>query len=297
MVCRLGIWAACALLAGTAAAEEAAAKSTFVGGNVVVDEAVPGNLHAAGGKITITAPVEGNVRAAGGKVTIDAPVGGDVSVAAGSLALGPNARIAGKLSFRGGRLKQDPAAVVAGGIDESSGHRRSYDFHPFGGFRAGWFWTAGLVLLAAILAAGLPGPMTRMTQELRAHPWTAPLLGFIALTCIPVAAVLVMITLIGIPLGLLALLGYVALLLVGYVSISVVVGGMLLDRFNAQAAGQLAWRVGAAMLAMLALGLVARLPFVGGAFAFAALIVGVGLIVAAVFRRTPAAPTPTPTPA
>ena len=96
-----------------------------------------------------------------------------------------------------------------------------------------------------------------------------------------------MVTIIGIPLGLLAILGYVALLLVGYVWLSVVVGGMLLDRFSAGSAARTAWRVGAAALAMLALALLARIPVIGGFVMFAALVVGIGMIVAVVFRRMP----------
>ena len=322
MLNRLAFLVVCACL-GTAAAEPVSDRSIFVGGSVDVNEAVAGPVHGAGGRITVNAAVggsarlaggsielgpsaaisenaslaggkvvvsgsvKGNLHAAGGDITIDGPVGGDASVAAGTLHLGPNARIAGNLRFRGGRLERDPGAQVAGTIEQTSRHTHDHRFTPFphGGGR--WVWTAGLMLLAALIAGALPGPSARMAQELRARPWMAPLLGFIALTCIPVAAVLVMITIIGIPLGLLALLGYAALLLVGYVCVSVVVGGLLLDRFKAEVAGIAAWRAGAAMLAMLALALLARVPIVGGFVVFAALIVGVGLIVATTLRRMP----------
>jgi cytoskeletal protein CcmA (bactofilin family) len=307
MINRPGLLVACLMLAAAAAAQETAVavgNSTYIGGEVDINDPVEGGLRAAGGRITVSAPVsgsaylaggkvtvsgaiKGNLRAAGGHVVIDGPVDGDAAVAAGKLDLGPNARIAGSLHFRGGELARDPAAQVLGTIDNVSGRRHGHEFTPFGRFGRGWIWTAGLMVLAAIIAGALPGPTRRMADELRAHPWHAPLLGFIALTCIPVAAVLVMITVIGIPLGLLALMGYAALLLVGYVWICVVVGGLLLDRYKADAAGVAAWRVGAAVLAMLVLALLARLPIVGGFVAFAALLIGVGMIVAATFRRAP----------
>jgi hypothetical protein len=129
-----------------------------------------------------------------------------------------------------------------------------------------------------------------MQDELRARPWLASLFGILALICIPIAAVLVMITIIGIPVGLLALLGYVALLIIGYVSASVVLGGLLLDKFKSDAAAQTAWRVGAAVLAMLVIATLGRVPIVGGLVALAALVIGVGVIVAATVHRkgTPA---------
>jgi hypothetical protein len=90
--------------------------------------------------------------------------------------------------------------------------------------------------------------------------------------------------------GLLALLGYGALLVIGYVSASVVVGGLLLDKFKSGAASQTTWRVGAAVLAMLVIASLGRVPLIGGLVALAALVIGVGAIVAATVHRkgTPA---------
>lgn len=289
---------------------------TVAGGTVHVDAPVHGNVHMAGGKIefareasvsgdvalaggtvVIEGPITGNLRAVGGHVTLNGPIGGDAKIAAGTLTLGPDARIAGALKFRGGALEQDPAAQVTGGVTR----------HPRGGrlwvheapatpaerFMKGWLWTSGLIVLAALLAAALPGASRRMATELRERPWLTPLLGLVALSTIPVLAVLVMITVIGIPLGLLALVAYGGLLLLGYVWLAVVVGGLLLDRIKPEVAAQTAWRVGAAMLAMLSLGVLARMPFIGGLIGFVALLVGVGMVVGALLRRTTTPPPPT----
>lgn len=294
MATRIGAFIAATLLATstTALADVSIGKSSHVGGSVAITEAVEGDLQAAGGKIAIAAPVSGKARLAAGRVLIDAPVGGDVTVAAGRLELGPNARLGGALRFHGGRLDRDPGAQVVGPIEHERRHTR--EFTVFDHSTGRWLWTAGLMVLAGLIAALLPGPSQRMAQELRERPWMAPLLGFIAITCIPVAAVLVMITVIGIPVGVLALLAYAGLLLVGYVCVSVVVGGLLLDRLNAQAAGMWAWRAGAAVLAMLVLALLTRIPVAGGFILFAALAVGVGAIVMAIFRArgTPPAASP-----
>ena len=300
---RLALFLSCLAFAGAAAAADDDDATIRLGGDIEITDKVDGSLHGAGGRISIDAPVEGsvavaggkiivnaavrdNVRAAGGHVTINAPVGGDASVAAGTLELGPNARIDGKLSFRGGELLRDPAAVVTGPIVQKVGrsHRRD-DLDPFHRYTRGWLWTGGLLVLAALIAAALPGPSTKMAAELRERPWLTTLVGLVALTTIPVAAVLVMITVIGIPIGLLAIAGYAALLLVGYVWLAVVIGGLLLDRVKPETAAVTAWRAGAAVLAMLAIALLARLPYVGGLVIFTALVVGVGMIVAVVMRR------------
>lgn len=330
MTHRIAILLTTALLATAASAQVIhISPSVRVGGDLQVLEPVEGPLHAAAGHLRVNAPVQGDVRAAagrieigpdavvgkdaslagghitvsgsvknnlrvaGGKIMIDGPVGGDASVAGGTLELGPNARIAGKLKFRGGELVRDPAAQVGGTVDHVSGRKAKRQLTTGERFMRGWVWTFGLIVLAAIIAAFLPGPSRRMAQELRERPWMTPLLGFIALTTIPVAALLMMVTIIGIPVAVLAMLGYAALLLVGYVWLSVVVGAMLLDRLNAEAAAQTAWRVGAAVVAMLVLAVFVRIPFLGALVTFAALIAGVGMIVAVVMRKTrPATTTP-----
>lgn len=278
-----------------------------VGGKVSVDAPVQGSLRAAGGKVDVNAPVAGdasiaagnvvvkgpiagNLHAAGGHVTIDTSVGGDASVGAGSLTLGPNARITGKLKFRGGELKQDDAATITGGIVHNRGHeaRTRTHVHRHGDDRPlinDVAWTLGLAVLAALLAGALPGPTQQLTAELRARPWHAPLLGFLALTAIPLAAILLMITIIGIPIALLTIALYVAVLVVGYVWLAVVLGGLLLERFKPETAAVVAWRVGAAALTVIVIALLVRVPFLGGFIKFAALIVGLGMIVGALWRR------------
>ena len=305
MLKRLGLLALCATLSTAACAR------VIAGGNIDVGEPVDGNLYVAGGNVNITAPVSGNVRIAGGDITVtgsvggklavagghvklDGPVAGNATVSGGTLDLGPNARISGRLSFNGGHLDQDPAAQVIGGVVRSSRHHHEWDgeAHHHGIARA--IWTVGLMLLAGIIAGALPGPVRRMQEELRTQPWLATLFGIVALICIPVAAIIVMITIIGIPLGLLAILGYVALILIGYVASSVVVSGLLLDRYKSDVASQTAWRVGAAGLAMLVIASLGMVPFVGRFIGVVALVIGVGVIVAAIIHRRSAGATPTP---
>ncbi len=317
-----------ALAASAAAADTAADRSIWVGGDVDISQAVQGPVIAAGGNVTVNAPVDGNVALAGGnvelgsaaavsgnasmaggtivvngsikgnlhaaagQVRINGPVGGNTSIAAGTLELGPSARIQGKLTFHGSELLRDPAAQVAGGVQQLPGRWRWHERTLAQRFVHGWIWSAGLMVLAALIAAALPGPTRRMAQELRERPWITPLLGLVALTSIPVAAVLMMFTVIGIPIGLLALAGYAVLLLVGYVWLSVVVGGMLLDRVKPEMAALTGWRAGAAVLAMLVLAILVRVPFVGGLIKLVALVVGIGMIVAAAFRHAPSTEAP-----
>lgn len=266
------------------------------GGNAEVTGtgSVTGNLSIAGGDVLILGPVKGNVHAAGGNVLIDSEIGGDVSTGAGTLELGPNARIAGKLKYKGpDDIRRHPDAQVLGGIEKKEVRtrepRRHVETRHERGFSlGGWLWTLGLIGLAALLAAAFPGATKRLGGELRDNTLLVFLLGFVALVGVPVLAVLLMITIIGLPIAFILVLLYLLLLLLGYVAIAVVMGDLALNKYKAEMATQLGWRVGAAVLAMLALALLGRIPFLGGLVVFAALLAGIGAIVMAVRPRAQA---------
>jgi cytoskeletal protein CcmA (bactofilin family) len=264
-----------------------------VGPNAVVT----GDASIAGAEVVVKGTVEGDLHAAGGDVRIDGTIDGDARVGAASLTLGPNAKIGGKLRYRAADFNKDDGATVAGGITTSRRGPRHASFDIDGWDRhghstLGWIWTVTLMIFAGALAALLPGFSGRVSEELRSRPGLTLLFGFIAFACIPVAAVMLMVTVIGIPIGVLAILGYAGLLLLGYVATAVVLGGLLLDRINAANAGHLGWRALAAVGVMLAIAIVGRVPVLGHFVVFAALLVGVGAIVAAVARGRGQSPTP-----
>jgi hypothetical protein len=253
---------------------------------------VAGSLSVGGGEVRVDGTVKGYVQAAGGRVRINGSVGGDVVATGGLVELGPDARIAGKLRYASrGELQRDAAAQVAGGVERmaievpaAARAQRSFD-------RAGGFiWTAGLMLMAALLVGVLPAFSARVATTLHARIGMSFLIGFIALVCIPVAALILLITVIGIPLALLALVMYFALLMAGYVMTGIGIGDWVLGRYRAAEASRTGWRVGAAVLAVLAIAVLARIPFVGGVFTFAALLAGVGALVMQVRRAKAAAP-------
>jgi cytoskeletal protein CcmA (bactofilin family) len=240
---------------------------------------VDGNLTVAGGDVAIRGAVKGYLQAAGGRVLIDAPVGGNVVVRSGHLTLGPHARIDGSLQYRGSDLVRDDAAVISGGLTLAESSRRGTADRARRGFAYGaWIWTAGLMVMAALLAGALPRVSRRFAPAVAMRPGLTVLTGFVALVAVPAAAAVFMVTIIGIPLGLLTLLAWLMLLLVGYVAAAVALGDSALGALKPGAATGTAARAGAAILAVLVLALLTRIPFVGAFLGLATLIVGLGAV-------------------
>ncbi len=256
---------------------------------------VGGNVSAGVGQLRLRGSVRGHVLVGGGRVLIDGPVGGDVVVGGGALELGPAARITGQLRYRSGSaLKQDPGAQVGGGIERLS---------PFGGHDArnvagraarggavvvGIVWTIGMVVLAGMLIGLVPAFCDAVARSMRERLGTSLLLGFAVLVCVPIAAALLMATLIGIPLGLVTLALYAALLPVAYVVAAIGVADGALRRWQPQRADRRSLRFVAAAVLLLVLPLLGLVPVLGWLLGLAMLLAGLGAVVLQL-RRAPAA--------
>ena len=271
---------------GQLTVDAAVARNVRIAGGLV--EIAPraeigGSISAAGGDVRVAGAVKGYVRAAGGKVLIDGAVEGDVVATAETVELGPNARIGGKLRYASREeLVRDPAAETRGGVErmESSlsgvTHRETEEHSLV--HRGDWIWTLGLLVVAGVLVAALPGFTSRVSATGRAKFGMSLLVGFIALVCVPAAALVFLLTIVGLPLALATAALYFVLLLAGYVSAGIGLGDYALARASAQRAGSVRWRVGAAMLGMLAISLAGRLPLLGALVVFVALVTGIGAL-------------------
>jgi len=250
---------------------------------------INGNLSVGGGRVTLLGAVTGYVHAAGGSVYINGPVGGDVDTSAGSVQLGPGARIAGRLRYASREeLTRDPAAQVAGGVEriDFADGMASTNAARSSMQRGGLAWSIGLVVFAALLAAALPWLTESVSTAVRTRWALAMLLGFMGLVCIPVAALILVFTLIGIPLALVTVALYLALLLLGYVTAGIATGVIALQRWAPARTAQTWWRVAAAALGMGAIALFARIPAVGGFVVLLAMLLGIGALLMQLRRPT-----------
>jgi hypothetical protein len=98
---------------------------------------------------------------------------------------------------------------------------------------------------------------------------------------VPVAALAAIATVVGIPLGLLLLLCYPVLLMLGYLTACLCLGDRVVRLLPGARGDPLGkgWRLTGLALALVLLALLASLPFAGWVFLLAALVLGVGAVV------------------
>jgi cytoskeletal protein CcmA (bactofilin family) len=268
-----------------------ARNARIAGGQVEIDprSEIQGNVSVAGRDIRMNGKVDGYLQSAGRHVYINGPVGGDVDATSNFVELGPDARIAGKLRYTSQQeIKQDTAARVIGGIERMTPAGGPPNYDALVRF-LGWVWTLGFMILAAVVVAALPSVYSRVTSTLETRPGLSLALGVIGLVFVPAAALILIFSLIGMPLGILTMILFLAMLLLAYVATSATIGDWALRRFKPEAVTRTSWRVGATVLAILALGLIGRIPVLGGLVVFAALLVGLGALILQFRRAAPVA--------
>jgi cytoskeletal protein CcmA (bactofilin family) len=254
-------------------------------GNVRVEGEVEGDVNSGFGDIEINGPVGGDVDASFGNVIIDGPVGGDVKAGFGDLSLEQNAQIDGEIYVGHGTITEHPEARLQGShaIGMVSGFEGEEP--PFGEYFSdmiGWtVMTLMLVGAAVLLAVVAPRPLRATTRSLEASPGRSFILGLGSLPGVFVLAVLLGITVVGIPLLFLLGPAYLALLIFGVLATAYFLGRKVVLAVGRHRAGDaLAAVVGAILVAMVFL-----IPFLGGLVFFGLALLGAGAAVSALLTR------------
>jgi hypothetical protein len=201
--------------------------ATIAGGRIELmpAAAIERNAYLAGGMVQVDGTVHGELQVSGGTVILNGMVGSNAEVTAGELHVGPHAVINGNLRYRvpAKKVHIDPAARITGivtalPVRDWSGTMRFFRF----------LWLIGFLIAGAVAVALAPRLATRAVDSLKQRPWLSTMIGFLWLIAVPVAAVLIAITIVGLPLALLSGAVYGVLVYLGRAVIAVWLGRMVL---------------------------------------------------------------------
>jgi hypothetical protein len=273
-----------------ARAQEDEATEAFVvlsgAANVPEGERV-GDLVVFHGSSTVDGTVDGSLTAFDAPVTISGRVDGDVVVFNGRLELTSGANVTGDVVSR-------EAPVVAADATIGGSTRRVHTNVRWDGF--GWagrlvWWLAVSVstLLVGLVLLWLVGPGRARILDAGTNG-IGPSIGWGMLLFfgLPVVAILILLTVVGIPLGLGLLAALALIQALGYTAAAWIVGRTIL---RTPTVWVVAFLVGWGILRVAAL-----IPLLGGLAWFASVVFGLGALMVAIWRARSAAP-PGPTPA
>lgn len=267
------------------------------GGSVQLDGEIGGDVKAAGGHLSLSpeANIEGRASLVGASIEVRGRIGkslkamgdvirlggeirGDVDLTAREVEILPGAKIQGKLRYRSPQPAQiDPTAIIEGGVSylPMEIERGAATAGKVAGILGVVLALAGLALLGGLLLALFPNFVQAASRTLGSEPGKSLVLGFALLVSLPVAVLLLFVTVIGIPIGLAVLLLYPLALLLGYLAVAFYAGDKgltLLRRGRASASA----RFTAFLFALILLALLTGIPLVGGLIAFLSVLSGLG---------------------
>jgi cytoskeletal protein CcmA (bactofilin family) len=251
--------------------------------NVSSTGRVDGTLLAAGETVSAFGLIGRGATVGGGTVQLGGPIGADVTAWAERLAVGPNTRIGGNLDYYSEQQVQVPSGAVAGQVQFRPIEREERQRPVFNGLFdfGGLVWLIGSAILGGLLVMLAPRASARAVELGRQQPLLTFALGLLVLCAAPLAAILIGVTLVGLPLAFVVAALYFLGLVVAWPALGLAVGTEVARRVRR---GSSLPVLGALALGLILLHLVTHMPVLGGLVGFLGLTFGLGLIVQSVRR-------------
>jgi cytoskeletal protein CcmA (bactofilin family) len=278
-----GSWHPCGQESGISAADvtiasgQTAEHVTACGGNVTVLGHVTGDVTAYGGRVNVlpVGRVDGDITSYGGRVEVAGLVQGNVISYGGGVTLDGTAHIAGDVQSYGGAITKAQGAVVDGSIDRNHPTGFNLTSLPFLnplGFTFPFVSSIVWVLIAAALVHWFPQRTLRVGEVMFGRLLRSLAVGALSWVLGLILAVILALTIIGIPVTLAILLVLAAGGVLGNVAIGWLIGRGILHRFSRRDSSPMM----EAMVGVAILALMESVPFFGFVFGVFVAFLGVG---------------------
>ena len=231
--------------------------------------------------------VNGNVAILGGTLSVNGEVNGDVNAMGGVVSLGETAVIHGDVQTLGATVSRAEGATVEGsiGTGRPTFHIPTTTRTPIqSGMQVIWnfispiFQAFALAALAVLVSLFALRPMEHIGDAMTGQPVTTGGIGLLTAIVLPIMMVIISITIILLPVGLIGLLALALALLLGWISAGLVTGERLAMAFKQNWSGPVSAGAGTLVLS-LAASLIGSIPCIGWIAPFLVGIIGLGGVV------------------
>lgn len=254
---------------------------------------IEGNLGVAAGEVVIDGTIRGDAGVTGGRVIVSGVIEQDLEVKGGDVTIADGARIGGKLKVEGpNEPTVAPGATVTGGVE--------YTYTP----EMVFIWNEAIVHggLFALVAVGVVSMLIlapialvvalflvfilarfseRTVQAFNRQPVSSFFTGIGTVVLLPLAIALLAATIIGIPLAVVLAPLYPFWLLLGFVGGALGLSRLPFKETVPSKGMQLLYL----LLALLVIGVVAWIPFIGDVLVTILFLMGTGALTLALFRN------------
>jgi len=248
------------------------------------DAKLSGSLLSASSEANIGGQVGQGVYIAASTADLNAKVGASARIEASSIKVGKDAAIAGDLRYsQGAQIDIANDQNIEGAITQVGQPKKPKNdlVDRASGVLFGLISSFILGLVMLFLA---PKSVIATADYVKQKPAQTLLAGFGFLVIAPVALVMTLVTLVGIPLAVIGFMIYVVLLIIAHIFVALLVGRWVIKgddkKRHTPTANLLPLLVGLTLT-----GVIELLPILGGMVSFLVLIAGLGAVVARTWQR------------
>jgi len=242
----------------------------FAGNIIISDEAqIGGDLTFGSGQMDLKGKVQGNVSGGAGDVTLGGQVGGDVDLEVDNLKVLQTARIDGNLKYS----SPEEVSIASGIVDESiefiEEERKEMEK---AGSPIGWLIRYLFLLVIGLGALALmPNRTVAISRTIPENPLKNLLFGLVLLVAGFVVSILLFVTVIGIPLGIVMLFETLFVTYAARLFFGLWLGGQIFSRLGKESRPWMDM-----VLGLFVLFIFTSLPWVGGLIYLLVTFVAVG---------------------
>ena len=236
------------------------------GGQATVDGEVKGSINSASGTLTLNGKAGNDIECRGGSITINGIVNGNSIIAANTINLGPDAVFNKdvkywnkKHSLDFGKTLHGGAAIFDPSLELENGKWYYLGFASF--LMVLWYLGTAFVLILLIQYL-FSTTLKIAANTVKSTSLKSLGLGLIFMVGVPIAVVVSFITIVGLPIGILMLIGYVTLVLLATIIVALLAANWINNTYY-----QSTWGTGRLVLAAFVIFIFLKLfsltPFIG----------------------------------
>jgi len=242
---------------------------------------VDGNVRMGCSSAEIHGHVGGNLSVDACCIELAGPVDGDAELKAETITILPGCLITGNLKYTSAKGIDIPEGAQVGGEiswakpEAKAEAPRRKGLQPFRMFLHLTMMVGQMAI--GLILIGLSRKHVAFTANtLTGHPWKSLALGFVVWICVPIAALILMVTIIGLPLAILVIFLYLIAWYLSAVLVGLTLGGKIVGAFKKDRAGPM---VGGLILGLVVLRALSLIPGLGLFIQFLVILFGMGALI------------------
>ncbi len=236
---------------------------------------IKGDLVIGSGETFLGGTVLGDVKIGGGIITLSGIIEGNASFVAEEIIVKEGAEIKGNLFYSAPKSLPELEKIVSGEVTHEIWEEMKEE-HRSAIFLFGLTFTLSnflyLLIFGGLLFFALEKFWRQTGEELKSHPWTSLLKGFLYFAAMPFLIIILLISVLGIPIAFLSLFIYIFSFILFELLGTVIFTGLFVSKYLKNNSKSFWKKLGLLALVSLVFAIVSGLDFIIALFAIGAMI-------------------------